>query len=132
MIAWGWESVKDSNLNTAYTRAFDFNPTRALNHDFDLDLGSELVDKLKQLREDLPKESIETREFQQWWQANGTQWIKRLRQVMSAHRNIGYNWQFTEAQKRQLQSYYDANKFVVDLTNIKGGISDSVRANIEN
>ncbi|MBF2049925.1 MAG: hypothetical protein IGS54_21580 [Elainella sp. C42_A2020_010] len=47
------------------------------------------------------------------------------------HRNIGHDWQLTAQQKQQLERYYDANRFLVDLIKIKGAVSDSVRAEIE-
>ena len=34
-------------------------------------------------------------------------------------------------QKLQLEHYYNANKFLVDLTNMKGAVSEDVRAEIE-
>ncbi|HHP7243594.1 MAG TPA: NACHT C-terminal helical domain 2-containing protein [Elainellaceae cyanobacterium] len=64
--------------------------------------------------------------------------MEQLRQVMIEHRNIGHNWQFTKKQKQQLQSYYCANKFLVDLIDIEGdlidiegAVSNDVRAEIE-
>jgi predicted NACHT family NTPase len=76
----------------------------------------------------LPKDS---NALWHWWPTNGPQWIEQLRQVMIQHRNIGHDWQFTAAERQQLRRYYDANKFLVDLMKIKGAVSDSVRADIE-
>jgi len=42
-----------------------------------------------------------------------------------------HDWQFTDEQKLQLQRYYDANKFLVELMQIDGAVSDKVRAEIE-
>ena len=50
---------------------------------------------------------------------------------MIEYLNIGHDWQFTDEQKRQLERYYDANKFLVDLMKIEGAVSDDVRAEIE-
>jgi len=69
--------------------------------------------------------------FQQWWQAQGQQWLEDLRQVMVHHRNIGHDWQFNQQQKQQLQRYYDANCFLVKLMKIKGAVSENVQAEIE-
>lgn len=111
-----------------------------INLDFDLDLDCtlyfihnhksmfELAIQLKQLRVSIAKK---TNEFWQWWQIDGIQWFESLRQAMIDNCNTGYDLQFPEAQRQQLQRYYDANKFLLDLLNIKGAVSDSVRADIE-
>jgi predicted NACHT family NTPase len=48
------------------------------------------------------------------------------------HRNIGHNWQFSEAQEKLLQQYYDANKLLVECLNSDCYVSREVRAEIEN
>lgn len=50
---------------------------------------------------------------------------------MIQHGRIGHDWQLTSDQRQQLQHYYDANRFLIDLINIKGAVSDSVCAEIE-
>nr|WP_242043589.1 NACHT domain-containing protein [Leptolyngbya sp. FACHB-671] len=100
----------------------------ALAHAHTRKSNSELATQLEQLRGFLPRNS---KEFWQWWQTKGEQWVEQLRQVMIEHCNVGHDWQFTEAQQQQLQRYYDANKLLVDLMNIEGAVSDSVRAEIE-
>jgi len=96
------------DLNCALNRALDLDLNIALNlvcvH------APELADQLKQLSPVQPTP---------------------LRQIMVKHRNIGHDWQFTDAQKQQLQRYYDTNKFLVELMQIEGAVSDSVRAEIE-
>jgi len=124
------------DLALARTLALALDRARALDHALDRDRAlnralnrahyiPELVDQLKQLRADLPKDLNGSL---QW---NKAQWIAQLRQVMVEHRNIGHDWQFTKAQKQQLQRYHDANKFLVDLMKIEGVVSDTVRAEIE-
>ena len=101
-----------------------------LDHALDLAHGytSKLVNALEELREALPTESSEVL---QWWETQGVPWTQQLRQVMIEHRNIGHDWKFTNTQKEQLQRYYDTNKFLVELMNIGGAVTDSVRAEIE-
>ncbi|MBD2057666.1 NACHT domain-containing protein [Oculatella sp. FACHB-28] len=94
----------------------------------DRKFSSELTTQIEQLRGSLPKDPIK---FWRWWQTNGEQWVEQLRQVMIEYRNLGHDWQFTEVQRQQLQRYYDANKFLVDLMKIEGAVSGSVRAEIE-
>jgi predicted NACHT family NTPase len=118
-------------LDIDFDRALD----RALNFDLDCtfaqDRNPKLANQLKQLRAVIPISFSDDRAFRQWWQANGTQWLEELRQVMIQHRNIGHDWQLTDQQKQQLQRYYDTNRFLVDLIKIEGAVTDSVRAEIE-
>lgn len=118
----------------AYNFNFDLNlaRARALDLAFYLDraLHAEIASKLEQLKVKLPEIYSENwKSLQQW--LYGIQWIEQLRQVMIEHRNIGHDWQFTERQLQQLQRYYDVNKFLVELMNIKGAVSNTVRAEIE-
>lgn len=118
------------------TRDLDLNRANVCTRNLDLACTStndpKLANRLKQFREKLPTVSTENPKFQQWWQANGKQWIQQLYQVMIEHRNIGHDWQFSDAQKQQLQRYYEANKFLVDLIKIKEADSNTIRTEIEN
>ena len=42
--------------------------------------------------------------FREWWLNNGLEWNKNLRDVIMNYRNIGQDWQFTEAKKKLLFS----------------------------
>ena len=59
-----------------------------------------------------------------------TVWIEELLQVIREHRNIFYDWQFTDSQKQALQHYHDANKALVDLMK-NCNVSEEVRQEIE-
>jgi hypothetical protein len=50
---------------------------------------------------------------------------------MIEHRDIGHDWQFSEAQKELLRQYYNANKFLVDCLNRDCYVSRSIREEIE-
>jgi hypothetical protein len=65
-----------------------------------------------------------------WWQPNKSL-IKRLRDVMIKHRNIGHNWQFSYEQKELLKQYYHANKLLVDCLNSSCNVTPAVRSHIE-
>jgi predicted NACHT family NTPase len=69
--------------------------------------------------------------FREWWQFNGQSWTEQLRCILIQHRNIGHDWQFSEAQKELLRQYYDANKLLVDCLNSDCYVSREVRAEIE-
>lgn len=122
--------------------------TRALNHTlalalalarnralaYDLAFVPKLAKELEQHRAELSKSSSTNEEFQQWWQEPRMQWIERPHQTMMEpmeHRNIDHDWQFTDEQKEQLQRYYNANEFLVNLINITGAVSKNVRSEIE-
>ena len=65
-----------------------------------------------------------------WWQPN-KRLIKRLRDVMIKHRNIGHNWQFSYEQKELLKQYYHANKLLVDCLKSSCNVTPEVQQEIE-
>ncbi|EDX77097.1 NACHT domain family [Coleofasciculus chthonoplastes PCC 7420] len=95
-------------------------------------LDSEFQKSLQPLKDQLPSpENNNKEQFNQWWQINCKVWIEQLRTVMIQHRNIGYNWQFSDSQKQLLEQYYDANKLLVDCLNSDCYISQELRQEIE-
>jgi predicted NACHT family NTPase len=90
---------------------------------------------LQKIKDRLPDRSPNNRyspyNFTAWWQANGRGWTEELRVIMIQHRNIGHDWQFSEAQRELLQQYYNANKLLVDCLNSDCYVSREVRAEIE-
>jgi predicted NACHT family NTPase len=92
----------------------------------------ELSQALQQIESQLPDISKKNHEnFVRWWRVNGQVLSEQLRVIMIEHRNIGHDWQFSEAQKDLLQQYYDANKLLVDCLNSDCYVSREVRAEIE-
>lgn len=47
------------------------------------------------------------------------------------YRNIGHDWQFNQEEEQQLQRCYEANKFLADLMNVKGAVTEECRTEIE-
>ena len=47
------------------------------------------------------------------------------------HRNIRHDWQFSDAQIKRLQQYYNANELLVDCLNSDCYVSRDVRQEIE-
>jgi len=125
--------------NLDYARALNHAQTldhaRALNLDLTLvqnlarhiscEYTPKLVNQIEELRLSLPKD---LKESSQWDRA---EWVKQLQQAIIEHRNIGHDWQFTNAQKKQFQRYYDANNFLATLMNVEGAINDTARLEIE-
>ncbi|WP_248277527.1 NACHT domain-containing NTPase [Brasilonema sp. UFV-L1] len=115
------------NFGRAHTR------TQAIHLLYDIDTVIELDHELRYQIEDLKCQLPDPfqREFKEWWQIKGKVWIEQLRAMMIEHRNIGHDWQFSEAQKQLLQQYYDANKLLVDCLNSDCYVSREVRQEIE-
>ena len=98
----------DLDLVCALDRALDLTrdltrDLRDLERDFNRDFNRvhdhvhdpNLTNKLQRLGAKLYRLS-NWKDFYQWLQVNGSQWVEELRQVMIAHRNIGHDWQFTD------------------------------------
>jgi predicted NACHT family NTPase len=119
-------------LAQALELELDFDLALDLACDLDRALDPELQRQLRQIKDQLPDTSWENWEnFQQWWWANGAAWTAEFRAILIEHRNIGHDWQFSEAQKQKLQQYYDANQLLVDCLNSDCYVSRPVRQEIE-
>lgn len=116
--------ARDISGNLAPDLALDLDLKRILNQLYvgARTLDSKLAVRLEQMKVPLPPPSSRSNpEFQNW--------IEQLRQAMINYRNIGHNWQ--SINKQQLQRYYNANKFLADLINISGSVSDTTRVDLE-
>ena len=90
-----------------------------------------LINHLEHLREQLPKD-VQTRDvLKQWWKDHGQAWANQLQSVMIEYRDIGHDWQFSDAQRARLENYYEANKLLGECLNSDGYISREVRQEIE-
>ncbi|MEO1146230.1 MAG: NACHT domain-containing NTPase [Cyanobacteria bacterium J06638_22] len=89
------------------------------------------LEKLEQLREQLPQQNQTLEDIRQWWHENEKAWVSQLQSVMIEYRNIGHDWQFSDAQKERLKHYYEANKLLVDCLNSDCYVSRGVREEIE-
>jgi hypothetical protein len=106
-----------------------------LKYSLELIVYQALKCKIKTLKKQLPISDVrklsDVQELKKWMQLNGSDWTEQLRAVMIEHRNIGYDWQFSDEQKQLLQQYYDANKLLVDCLNSDCYVSREVRQEIE-
>jgi predicted NACHT family NTPase len=124
----GQDLELDNDL--ALDRALNLDQT--LNRAVALAQDSKLKHELQKLQNRLPDTSWKNRkDFEKWWKTNGPKWTEDLRQITIAHRNIGHDWQFTDAQKALLQQYYDANLLLIECLNSDCYVSRSVREEIE-
>jgi predicted NACHT family NTPase len=92
--------------------------------------SSVLCQKLVDLQQQLPNLEPQA-QFDQWWQSNGTDWIKQLRSVMINQRHIGYDWQLGDRQKETLRLYYYANQLLLDCLKEDCYVTRDVRSHIE-
>jgi predicted NACHT family NTPase len=115
----------DRNVDTANAIIRALDTTHACTDD------TVLQQALEELKNQLPtlKENLDS--FLQWWWSNGPPWIVRLRAITIEHRNIGHNWEFSDAQQEQLRQYYNANGLLVDCLNSDCYVSREVREQIE-
>lgn len=113
------------------TVAHDLNLFLTFSQDRAFDLDPDLKQSLKRFKNQLPDMETDRKRFQQWWKTNGKIWTQNLRMAIIQHRNIGYDWQFSEKQKELLKQYYEANKFLIDCLNSSPNTSSKVRQEIE-
>jgi predicted NACHT family NTPase len=93
-------------------------------------LEPELQQLLQQLKAQVPSQGNSQR-YEAWWKTNGQTWTEQLRAVMTEHRNIGHDWQFSNLETERLRQYYHANKLLVDCLNNDCVVSDGIRKEIE-
>ncbi|MEO1209330.1 MAG: NACHT domain-containing NTPase [Cyanobacteria bacterium J06638_20] len=140
--------ARDRDLNLNFVRASDRDRDLTRDLDLDLDLACALVrasqaedldnarwgmlmTRLDKLREQLPQTDQTLENIRRWWHENWEVWVNQLRSVMVEYRDAGYDWQFSNAQKAQLEKYYEANKLLVDCLNSDCYVSRGVREEIE-
>jgi predicted NACHT family NTPase len=120
--------LNDTNIpDLVLANALDLDPALAFENE-----STNLSQSLQQLKAQLPHSFLENiDDFGHWWRENGQKWSEKLRDVMMEHRNIGYNWQFSENKLILIQKYYDANKLLVDCLGSDCYVSREVREKIE-
>lgn len=127
----------DSNIDSDYdrdlaidlTRAFILARSRAIDHAVNQDIPHKMVSHLLKMKEELPT-SNRSDEMGRWWSSQGAKWVNQLRQANLDYRNPSYDWKFTEEQQQELEGYYNAHKFLVNMIKIEGAVSEEGRARI--
>ncbi|OUC14900.1 MAG: hypothetical protein B0A82_09555 [Alkalinema sp. CACIAM 70d] len=113
---------------------------KALNLNLDLkaathradSINPALASSLKQLQAEIEIVDKEGAHFfLTWWESNGEEWIKRLRQITIEYQDIGHDWQLTLEQQQLLKEYSLANQFLAELIQIEGAVSEQVRKEIK-
>lgn len=94
-------------------------------------LEPDLNKGLQYLRQKFPDPYKNRSTFATWWQANGLDWSKKLRNLIVQHRKSSQEWQFSENQLKVLRTYHDANKLLIECLNNAEYVSPLVKSQIE-
>ncbi|RUT04408.1 hypothetical protein DSM106972_046360 [Dulcicalothrix desertica PCC 7102] len=94
------------------------------------DTDDTLQNQLQQLKDQLLTNESHSPEYKQWWEKNGTIWIQQLRAIAIQHRNIGFDWQFSDSQKELLKQYYNASRLLLNCLNSNCNVSKLKRREI--
>jgi predicted NACHT family NTPase len=95
------------------------------------DRDPELKEALQKLKSQLPSSS-DSAALEQWFhQDEGKAWTEQLRTVMIQYRNVGHDWQFSDAQYQLLKDYYNSNLLLVQCLQQSRYVSLEVRQEIE-
>ena len=124
-FARSFTSVFDRSRGLALNLAFDFDPKNVLLCLLALDIEPRLKQAIEELEAELPDPDEEAERFDEWRKTKGQAWVEKITGL------IGYNLQFSEAQKDLLKEYYKANKSLVEELNSGCQVSKAVRQEIE-
>ncbi|MEA5465725.1 NACHT domain-containing protein [Leptothoe sp. PORK10 BA2] len=67
----------------------------------------------------------------EWWDKNGYEWIKKLREISIMHRNIGKEWSLNGDTKTILKDYYNASTLIHDCLKSDCYLTREVREKLE-
>lgn len=90
-------------------------------------ISPELDELLWQIRQELPDPFGNRQKFARWWQKNGMEWAKKLRNAIIHPRKVTHEWEFSEAEEKLLGQYCDANELLVQCIQISDRVSASAR-----
>lgn len=96
-----------------------------------LGISPEFKKVFQELKQKLPDLEGDENTYNQWWQVNGQNWMKQLREVLIKYRNIAHDWQFNDKEKQLLENYYHVNILLIDCINSNCRVSHEMRSHIE-
>ncbi|MDB9488749.1 hypothetical protein PN492_19715 [Dolichospermum circinale CS-537/01] len=94
-------------------------------------ISPEFKKVFQELKQKLPDLEGDENTYNQWWQVNGQNWMKQLREVLIKYRNIAHDWQFNDKEKQLLENYYHVNILLIDCINSNCRVSSEMRSQIE-
>lgn len=113
-------------LDIAFQKNPNTDPANVIVSIFTLNLEPELKQSLQKLQDELPNPKEEKEKFEQWRQANGTQWVENITNL------LGCDLNFSKQQKQSIKEYYAANLEFLEYLNNACNISEEARQEIEN
>ena len=113
-------------LDIAFQKNPNTDPANVIVSIFTLNLEPELKQLLQKLQDELPNPKEEQERFEQWRQANGTQWVENITNL------LGCDLNFSKQQKQSIKDYYAANLEFLEYLNNACNISEEARQEIEN
>ncbi|MEM7557131.1 MAG: NTPase (NACHT family), partial [Cyanobacteria bacterium P01_A01_bin.84] len=116
-----------SNFDLAQARSC----ADALSNALTIVVDVELQQSLQQLEDRLPKLDRDQATFELWWDVDRLAWNESLKTAIASHRNLQSNWHFSQTQQKILESYYDANKLLIDCLNSNCKVTTEVHSEIK-
>jgi dsRNA-specific ribonuclease len=117
--------ARDFALDLAFNYNPNLNPANVLVTLFALELEPELKRVLQELEAEIPEPKEEKEGFEEWRQARGLDWAKKIEAA------IGFDLNFTKSQKDLLKEYYNANKLLEECIDRVAELSPETRDAIE-
>lgn len=121
------ESILRESKDFAYVHAFAEGLSNILGIVVDIGFHK----SLQQLSDQLPNNSHTKASFDNWCKNNYANWVIKLQETITDHRNIGNKWEFSIPQEQSLQNYYDANQLLLDCLNSNCEVTTNIRKEIE-
>jgi predicted NACHT family NTPase len=103
----------------------------ALDIEYLLPEDSLLGKSLQNLQDELPDSNQDRKVLKLWWQTNGQSWTRQLKNLLISHRQIGYDWQFSDEQLELIQQYWDANSLLVSCLSTASNVTPQLQNLIE-
>ncbi|MBD2504377.1 NACHT domain-containing protein [Anabaena azotica] len=93
---------------------------------------SSLYESLASLKQELPSSQQDRDILKSWWQSKGEGWIARLKELILIHRQMVYDWQFSEEQLQLIQQYWEGNSLLVNCFKTASNVTPKVQDCFEN
>jgi predicted NACHT family NTPase len=131
----------DTDTDTAFDvdRAMD----EAIQLDLAMDFSKQRILSLARLLEpkmdrrlgwlggQIPDPKTNQPKFMKWWQSQGGEWAKILRETILQYRKTIKDWNLTESQLALLRRYHYANTLLIECLNNSRQVSNKVQLEIE-
>ncbi len=83
----------------------------------------------EQLKEKLPNLDLGQENTLEWWKTQGKKWVNEFRDLLIEYRQIGYDWELSQEERKKWQNYYEANLFLVQC--LQGNCEVSIKVKQE-